>query len=294
LVRKGKGMKMVLHVNGEIIEDSLIYKEAELLRPSYERAFSDMEPRLREAQLIEWSKENVIERTLVRQYAKTYGPAISKDEMEKTLEEMGHRAGGKENLAKQFCTSDDNKLMEAIELQMRIDRLMGNICKDVPQPSQGQIQKFYEANKEQFKTPEFIRAAHIVKHINWRTDEATALEILKKAQAELKAGAVFENLAAKYSDCPDNGGDLGYISRGQMVEEFDDIVFNLGTGQTSDIFRTRFGSHIAKVYDRKAPAYRGPEEVKDYITNELKKHMQTDAINAFIDKLKAKAEIKEA
>ena len=73
-----------------------------------------------------------------------------------------------------------------------------------------------------------------------------------------------------------------------MVEEFDDVVFNLGTGQISDIFRTRFGFHIAKVYDRKPPAYRGLEEVKDYITNELKKHMQTDAINAFIDKLKRK------
>ncbi len=285
---------MTLTVNGEKIDEGLIYKEAELLRPSYERAFNDMEPRLREAQLIEWSKENVIERTLVRQYAKTYGPAISKEEMEKTLEEMGHQAGGRENLAKQFGASDDTKLTEAIELQMRIDRLMGDICEDVPEPSKEQIQKFYEENKEQFKTPEFIRAGHIVKHINWRTDEVTALETLKKAQAELKAGAVFENLVAKYSDCPDNGGDLGYISRGQMVEEFDDVVFNLGTGQISDIFRTRFGFHIAKVYGRKAPAYRGVEEVKDYISNELKKHMQTDAINAFIDKLKAKAEIKEA
>ncbi len=284
---------MVLHVNGEIIEDSLIYKEAELLRPSYERAFSDMEPRLREAQLIEWSRENVIERTLVRQYAKNYGPAIPEEDIEKTLEEMGKRAGGREKLVKEMGDAAEEKLKETIELQMRIDRLMGDICKLVPQPSKEQIQKFYEENKEQFKTPEFIRVAHIVKHINWRTDEATALEILKKAQTELKAGAVFENLAARYSDCPDNGGDLGFISRGQMVEEFDDAVFNLGIGQVSDIFRTRFGFHIAKVYDRKMPACRNFEEVKDYITNELKKHMQTDAINAFIDKLKAKAEIKE-
>ena len=284
----------MLTVNGEKIDEALIYKEAELLRPSYERAFADMEPRLREAQLIEWSKENVIERTLVRQYAKTYGPAISKEEMEKTLEEMGQRAGGRANLAKQFGISDDDKLIESIELQMRIDRLMGDICRDVSGPSQEQIQKYYEENKEQFKTPEFVRVAHIVKHINWRTNEATALEILKKVQAELKSGAVFENLVTKYSDCPDNGGDLGYISRGQMVEEFDDVVFNLGPGQISDIFRTRFGFHIAKVYDRKPPAYRSLEDVKDYIVNELKKHMQTDAINAFIDKLKAKAEIKEA
>ena len=207
---------------------------------------------------------------------------------------MGQRAGGKEKLAREFSASDENKLKQNIELQMRIDRLMGDICKDVPQPAQEQVHRYYEENKEEFKTPEFIRVAHIVKHINWRTHEAAALATMKKTQDELKAGAVFENLVVKYSDCPENGGDLGYIRRGQMVEEFEDVVFNLGTGQTSDIFRTRYGFHIAKVYDRKTPAYRGLEEVKDHIENELKKHMQTDAINAFIDTLKKKAEIKEA
>jgi parvulin-like peptidyl-prolyl isomerase len=207
---------------------------------------------------------------------------------------MGRRAGGKEKLVKELGNPNDEKLMQAIELQMRIDRLMEDICKDVPEPLPEAIRKFYESNREQFKTPEYVRVAHIVKHINWRTDEATALEVMKKAQVELKGGAAFENLAVKYSDCPDNGGDLGYISRGQMVEEFDDVVFNLNTGQISDIFRTRYGFHIARVYDRKQSAYRSLEEVKDHITNELKKHMQTDAINAFIDKLKAKAEIRGA
>lgn len=284
---------MVLTVNGEKIDEALVYKEAELLRPSYEQAFSDMELRLREAQLIEWSRENVIERTLVRQYAKDYGPAVAKEDIEKTLEEMGRRADGKEKLIKETGVSDEDNLKQDIELQMRIDRLMEDICKLVTEPSAEQIQKFYDENKQQFKTPEFVRAAHIVKHINWRTDSVTALELLKKAQNELKTGAVFENLVAKYSDCPDNGGDLGYISRGQMVEEFDDVVFNLAPGQISDIFRTRYGFHIAKIYDRKAPTYRGLEEVKDYVTNELKKHLQTDAINAFIDKLKAKAKIKK-
>lgn len=283
----------MLTVNGEKIDDTLIYKEAELLRPSYERTFADMEPRLREAQLIEWSRENVLERTLVRQYAKTYGTAVAKEDIEKTLEEMGHRTGGKDKLIKDTGVSDEDNLKRDIELQMRIDRLMEDICKDVPQPSAEQIRKFYDENKEQFKTPEFVRVVHIVKHINWRTDSATALDLLKKAQAELKSGAVFENIVAKYSDCPDNGGDIGFISRGQMVEEFDDVVFNLAPGETSDIFRTRFGFHIAKVYDRKPPAYRNIEEVKDYIAGELKKHLQTDAINAFIDKLKAKAQIKE-
>ena len=285
---------MALTVNGEKIDEALVYKEAELLRPRYEQAFSDMELRLRESQLIEWSRENVIERALVRQYAKTYGPAIVRSDIEKTFGEMGRRSGGKEQLAKEFGASDDEKLMQAVELQMRIDRLMDDICKKVPAPSQEAVEKFYADHKEQFKTPEFVRATHIVKHINWRTGEAEAMAVMKKAQEELQAGAVFENLVAKYSDCPDNGGDLGSICRGQMVEEFDDVVFNLGVGQISDIFRTRYGFHIVRVYDRKPAACRSLEQVRDYIVGELKKHIQTDAINAFIDTLKEKAQITEA
>ena len=74
--------------------------------------------------------------------------------------------------------------------------------------------KFYEENKEQLKSAEQVRVGHIVKHISWQTEENAACDVIKKAQDELKEGAVFETLAQKYSDCPENGGDLGHISRG--------------------------------------------------------------------------------
>ncbi|GAG62614.1 unnamed protein product [marine sediment metagenome] len=61
---------MTLIVNGEKIEDSIIQQEAERLRPSYEQAFKDMDPKEREAQLLDWSRENVIERVLINQEAK--------------------------------------------------------------------------------------------------------------------------------------------------------------------------------------------------------------------------------
>jgi len=61
---------MTLVVNGEKIEDSLIQQEAERLRPSYEQTFKDMDPKERETQLLDWSKENVIERVLINQEKK--------------------------------------------------------------------------------------------------------------------------------------------------------------------------------------------------------------------------------
>ena len=178
-------------------------------------------------------------------------------------------------------------------MQIKGERRLEDITKDLPQPSQEDIVKYYDQNKDQFNSPEQIRVGHIVKHISWQTDETAAENIIKKALDELKKGAVFETLAQKYSDCPENGGDLGYITRGQMVEEFEDVVFNLGIGQVSGIFRTRFGFHIAKLYDRKPPVLPPLKEIKADIVNTLKEQAKSKAIDDFIDKLKSKAKIEE-
>jgi parvulin-like peptidyl-prolyl isomerase len=110
----------------------------------------------------------------------------------------------------------------------------------------------------------------------------------------LTNGASFETVVDKYTDCADSGGDLGFVSRGQMVEEFEDVVFNLGEGQISDVFRSRFGFHIAKVYTRQPAAVPPLEEIKDQVTEAVNEQMRSAAIDAFIDQLRSKATIEEA
>jgi parvulin-like peptidyl-prolyl isomerase len=78
-----------------------------------------------------------------------------------------------------------------------------------------------------------------------------------------------------------------------MVEEFEDVVFNLGQGQVSDVFRTRFGFHIAKVYDRRPASIPPLEEVRKHIVDNLQGRIREDAINDFIDSLKDGAVIEE-
>ena len=64
---------MAIIVNGERIEDSAIQKEVERLRPRYEEVFADMNSAEREKQLLEWSKQNVIEKALIKQEARKNG-----------------------------------------------------------------------------------------------------------------------------------------------------------------------------------------------------------------------------
>ena len=89
-----------------------------------------------------------------------------------------------------------------------------------------------------------VRASHIL--------VKTANEA-KEIKKEIDNGGDFEYYARLYSLCPtgQNGGDLGYFGRGQMVPEFERKAFSLPVGQVSDPVFSPFGWHLIKVTDRR-------------------------------------------
>lgn len=100
--------------------------------------------------------------------------------------------------------------------------------------------------------PESILASHILlmyrgsaRSTASRTKEQAA-EQVAQLKKELDAGADFEELARKHSDCSSSsrGGDLGLFAPGQMVPAFDRAAFSLEIDQLSDIVETEFGYHI--------------------------------------------------
>jgi len=284
---------MALIVNGEKIEDSAIQQEVERLRPDYERVFADQKPEEREAQLLDWSRENVIEKVLICQEAEKNGDKIPPDQVKAALVKLKEQYDDPKKLYEDFNAENDEQIEKDIEKQMKVEQRVNQVYKDLPKPSKAAIQKYYEENPEQFKSGERTRVAHIVRYVNWQTDEQTAYEAISRAHEELKKGAAFETVVNKYTDCADSGGDLGFVMKGQMVEEFEDVVFNLGEGQISDIFRTRFGFHSAKGYAREPATGAKLEDVKGRITELLKEQMRAEAIDNFIDGLRNEAKIEE-
>jgi hypothetical protein len=268
-------------VNGEKIDDAEIEREMDRLRPDYERAFADHDSPEKIRQLREWSEENVIERVLVCQEARKFDCTIPKEEIDSEVEKI---TGA--------CPPEQcGNIREEVELRLRTQRLLESVCPPPAQPSPEQVRRFYEDNPESFRCPEMIRVAHIVKHIDLRTNESSAREFMEKVHQRLQAGESFESLARSCSDCPDNAGDLGTISRGRMVEEFDDVVFNLGTGETSGVFRTRFGFHIATVYSRQPGGQAPFEDVRDRIREQIASGCREKCVERFLDRIRASARI---
>ncbi len=279
---------MALIVNGEVIDDAVIRQEVDLTRPRYEEMVNGLDPVAKEIQLWDWSRETVIERTLLRQEALKDPEPIATEAVEAALSTIKAQSG---QHATEAAPGDD-ELSRDVQSRLRLDRFLQKLAAKVPPPKPKEVGDYFKKYKEQFALPEMVRASHIVKNIDENTDEQTALSTTQKAEQELKSGTAFEQVADRYSDCAGNGGDLGYFPRGEMVDEFDEVVFGLGLNETSGIFRTSFGFHIAKLYDRKPPGFRGFSEVKQDIEQMLHREKQERALEQFVDTLRARADVK--
>ncbi len=87
------------------------------------------------------------------------------------------------------------------------------------------------------------------RHILVRTEEAC-----RELKEQIESGADFATLARQRSECPSGkqGGELGEFSPGQMVPEFDQVVFHEKVGEVHGPVRTQFGYHLIEITDRTA------------------------------------------
>ena len=127
-----------------------------------------------------------------------------------------------------------------------------------------------------------------------KTKEA-ALEKINMVAQKIKDGETFENMANKYSEDENSntlGGDIGYISKGQLVKEFEDVAFTLEVGQVSAVVETSYGFHLIKVTDKKDSAIKTFDEVKVSIKDYLESNLKNEKFNTFLLSLRDAAVIK--
>jgi PPIC-type PPIASE domain len=277
-------------VNGELVDDAAVREEARLMRPQYMESVGDMDPIEAEMQLREWSRENVIERMLLKSAAFADPEPVPAEVIEQGLEAVKTEAGGKVSCGSR---NSDGDVREQVETQYRLERLMTRVQGSVPPLKPKEIAEFYKKNKERFVTPELMHAAHIVKNVNEQQDEATARAGIEAALNELNAGTPFAEVADRHSDCAGNGGDLGWFPRGEMVDEFEAVVFQLPVGARSGIFRSVFGFHIATVLERKPAGQLPLKDVEPQIVDILTGEKRQKAVEDYLDQLRAQADIRQ-
>ena len=119
-----------------------------------------------------------------------------------------------------------------------------------------EVRNFYDKYKDELPDiPEEVGLSHIVVYPEiFPENEQRVIDQLKGYKQEIEEGASFSTKAILYSDDPgskSNGGLIRNVKRGQMVPEFDAVVFNLQEGEVSEPFKTDFGYHIAMLEKRR-------------------------------------------
>jgi len=160
------------------------------------------------------------------------------------------------------------------------------------QVNDADVRAYYNSHKDQFRVQERVKARHILVMTQGKpADEVTKL----KAKAEdllkqVKAGGDFAKLAEKNSDDPGsakNGGDLGWVVRGQMVPEFEKATFELQPKQISGLVTTNYGFHIIQVLEKEPSHLKTLDEAKDDIAKALKSQSMSEQMQALADKAHA-------
>jgi len=198
----------------------------------------------------------------------------------------------------------DRKFLENYFRSMMLgSKIFDVVTEDVIVTGQ-EIKQYYDDNKKTlFVVPARVKASHILAIFPWVEDNSEeteeteegrkeALEKIKMVEDKLKNGVDFEVLARQYSDdsaSAASGGDLDYISKGQMIEEFEEALFSMDVGEVSEIVETQYGFHIIKVFDRQEEyiqKFDGVEEsINAYLLNLHKMEKWEDFIFLLIEEV---------
>ncbi len=147
------------------------------------------------------------------------------------------------------------EMRKQIANQMKIQQLRQKHFGQIT-VSRKEVEAFYQQFKDSLPSVEAsVDISHILMQV--KPSEASAqqaLEKIRKIKKLLDNGADFAQLAMQYSEDPgskDRGGDLGFVERGTLVKEFEEVAFQLKPGEISDIVRTQFGYHIIQLLERR-------------------------------------------
>ena len=177
-----------------------------------------------------------------------------------------------------------NQLKEDIKRNLMITHIMDD-TKSKVNITDDELKEYFKENEESFFEAEKVHARHILVE-----NEEEALDIIR----QLKEGIVdFAELAKEKSTGPsaENGGDLGFFTKGQMVKEFEDVAFALQPGEISDAVKTQFGFHVIKCEEKKDEYQPSFEEVKEQINNLLRYQKENEVITKLISDLNENADV---
>lgn len=286
----------VLEVNGENVYAAEISMVMQNISGQLQAQNREIPP---DQELVQMATQRVVEQKLIAQEARRLGYQANDlrvAEMTKTVEQQaGGRAALESSLAARGTSRD--QLITMIK-EMDLSRTL--IAKQItPTISVGddEIADFYEQNQAMFEGPERVHARHIIIAADRDADDQAVAEARARAEAAREralAGDDFAEVAREVSEDPSapGGGDLGFVTREQMVPEFAEAAFALDAGEISEVVRSDFGFHVIKVEEKRPAGILPLDEASNRVQLLLTQQRVATKVQELIQALGEAAEIR--
>jgi parvulin-like peptidyl-prolyl isomerase len=211
------------------------------------------------------------------------------------VEEIKRQAGGEEQFYIKYNTSQEQepRFRESVAINLRLTRLMEQKIGPKEEPSEADVEQFYRDHIGRYMAPPQVRVSHILKSLDHGANLREAYDKMHELRQQLLAGADFAAAADAHSHKPGQGGDLGTFSRGELVEEFEAVVFSMNVGEISPVFVTPYGYHLAKVVERKDAEPYPLDQIRDQVREQCREERHQQKMRDYIETLKATAVIEE-
>lgn len=275
---------VVATVNGEVITradfERELTRESQAMEGAAPRSPEQIEP-FKQALL-----ETMVERLVLLQAAREAQVQVSAEDVDRRVLALTseYPAGTFDTALAQSQTSK-TELVRRTREQLLVERLLADQVFSRVAVTEEQIRRVYDENPDAWMEPEQVHAQQIV---------VKGLDEAKRLQQLLWQGKKFPDLARRYSLSPDAkvGGDLGFFKRGEMPPAFDDAIFRLSAGGTSDVVSTDYGFHLFRLVEKKPARKRELAEVRSQIEQKLLTELRAERQTSYVKSLREKAQVK--
>tara|TARA_B100000900_G_scaffold370214_1_gene348555 strand:+ start:4834 stop:6114 length:1281 start_codon:yes stop_codon:yes gene_type:complete len=241
--------------------------------------------------------EDLLKQSILIHYAKLDSIEVTKDEIDSEVEKrykyFEDQLGSQLKVESYFDKSIieiKSELSNVIENQMFVQRMQNKIVSDI-KLTPAEVQKIFDQlNSDDIPViPEQLEISQIV--VTPEVSEKQTQSIKDKLnlyRERVYAGEDFKTLAILYSDdivSSKNGGELGYVNRGDLVPEFERAAFKLKEGEISEIVVTKFGMHIIQLIDRKGEQINVRHILLKPKPNSYSKQQANEKINEIFNKI---------
>lgn len=230
--------------------------------------------------------DSLIDQSIIKQEAEKQKIVISEQTIDKEIEGLKQSYGSEEEFNTALATYGTT--LEKVKEDLAVSLMVEKLLEPEISITEEEIKTYFEEHKEEFATAEKVKASHIL---------TASEEEAKKVKEKLDAGEDFATLAKEYSTdtaTSEQGGDLGFFAKGDMIAEFEEVAFSLEAGSISASVKTEYGYHIIKAVEKQAAKEANYEDSKVEIKELLFQEEIQAKYTTWMEEQKEKYDIKNA